>query len=161
MGSGEVVMQPHHVGALESMHAAPQKGAGPVGLVPFELDIAATPGAPAAARAAVSDWIGHHVTDAMLVDLRLLIGELVANSVLHADAPANAVVSVRAEVCADAVHIEVGDSGTGGAVVVRAPDFTDGGGFGLNVVDVLSRRWGVNRDMGTRVWAELAFASGG
>jgi anti-sigma regulatory factor (Ser/Thr protein kinase) len=154
-------MRPHHVGASQSMHAAPQNGAGPAGLVPFKLDIVATAGAPAAARAAVSAWIGHHVTDAMLVDLRLVIGELVANSVVHADTPADAVVSVRAEVCADALRVEVGDAGTGGAVLARAPDFTGGGGFGLNVVDVLSRRWGVNRDMGTRVWAELAFASGG
>jgi len=151
-------MRPHHVGASESKQTASPRGAAPDGLVPFEVDILATPRAPAAARAAVTAWVGRYLTEAMLVDVRLLIGELVANSVRHADVPADAVVSVRAEVRADALRIEVGDSGTSGAIVARPPDLTDGGGFGLNVVEVLSRRWGVNRDVGTRVWAELAFA---
>jgi len=33
----------------------------------------------------------------------------------------------------------------------RAPDLQRGGGFGLNAVEILSRRWGVHRDVGTRV----------
>jgi len=152
-------MRPDHVGLSESTHPVPAQGGG--GLLPFELDIPATPDAPATARAAVSAWIGHHVTEAMLVDLRLLIGELVANSVVHADIPRDSVVSVRAELRADALRVEVGDCGSGGTIALRTPDLAHGGGFGLNVVDVVSRRWGVHRDAGTRVWAEMAFPSAG
>jgi hypothetical protein len=34
-------------------------------------------------------------------------------------------------------------------------------GFGLNVVEALSQRWGVDRDAGPRVWAELAIPRAG
>jgi hypothetical protein len=30
-----------------------------------------------------------------------------------------------------------------------------GGGFGLNLVEMLSRAWGVDRDGSTRVWVEM------
>jgi hypothetical protein len=77
--------------------------------------------------------------------------------VRHADTAADAVLSVRAHVRADVLVLEVHDHGTGGAITRRAPDMRAGGGFGLNIVEALSRRWGINRDAGTRVWAELAF----
>jgi serine/threonine-protein kinase RsbW len=93
----------------------------------------------------------------MLTDAQLLVGELVANSVRHADAPRDATIRVRADVRADVLYLEVEDRGNGGSITRRAPDFEDGGGFGLNGVEVLSRRWGVNRDAGTRVWTELTF----
>ena len=150
-------MRPHHDGPSESTQAVPAENGRAAGLLPFELDILATPTAAATARAAVSAWIGHQVTEAVLVDLRLLIGELVANSVVHADVPRDSLVSIRVQLGADALHVEVADCGSGGTVALRTPDLANGGGFGLNVVDVVSRRWGVHRDAGTRVWAELAF----
>ena len=131
----------------------------PVG--PFEMTLAAALTAPAAARVAVGAWMDGHVTETMLADAQLIVGELVANSVRHADAPADAVVSVRAQVAADVLRLEVEDRGSGGSVALRAPDLQHGGGFGLNVVEVLSRRWGVHRDVGTRVWAEIAFPAAG
>jgi anti-sigma regulatory factor (Ser/Thr protein kinase) len=154
-------MRPDHVGPLESKHPVRAEGGPGAGLLPFELDIPATPDAPATARAAVSAWIGHQVTETMLIDLRLLVGELVANSVVHADVPRDSVVSVRVQLGADALHVEVGDCGRGGTIALRTPDLTNGGGFGLNVVDVVSRRWGVRRHAGTQVWAELAFPPAG
>jgi hypothetical protein len=59
------------------------------------------------------------------------------------------------------VRFEVTDRGRTGAIARRAPDLQRGGGFGLNVVDVLAARWGVNRDTGTRVWAEIALSTTG
>jgi anti-sigma regulatory factor (Ser/Thr protein kinase) len=153
-------MRADDVGPSESAQA-PSEAGSLAGLVPFELDIVSTPDAPAAARAAVSAWIGHRLADAMLVDLRLLVGELVANSVVHADVPTGSVVSVRAHVHAGALRVDVGDCGSGGTIAVRTPDLADGGGFGLNVVNVVSRRWGVHRDAGTHVWAELPFPAAG
>jgi serine/threonine-protein kinase RsbW len=128
---------------------------------PFEVSLAADVDAPAVARAAVTAWMAGHVSETVLTDALLLVSELVANSVRHADARAAAVVSVRARVRADVLCLEVEDGGTSGAIARRAPDLSYGGGFGLNVVEVLSRRWGVDRDAGTRVWAELAFPATG
>jgi hypothetical protein len=71
------------------------------------------------------------------------------------------VISVRAEVRTDIVRLEVADQGTRGAVVRRRPDLRRGGGFGLNLVEKLSQRWHVDRDDGTRVWAELALRLAG
>jgi serine/threonine-protein kinase RsbW len=128
---------------------------------PFEVTLAAALDAPRAARAAVCAWMAGHVSETMLVDAQLLVVELVANSVRHGNAPPDAVVRVRAQVGADVVRLEVEDRGTAGSVTRRAPDLEHGGGFGLQVVEALSRRWGVNRDAGTRVWAELAFPATG
>ena len=85
-----------------------------------------------------------------------LAAEVVTNSVRHADTAGGAVVTVRAEIRGDALRVEVEDGGSGGSVARRAPDLLHGGGCGLNLVNALSRRWGVVRDAGTRVWAELA-----
>jgi anti-sigma regulatory factor (Ser/Thr protein kinase) len=128
---------------------------------PFEVSLASEDDAPAAARAAVTAWMAGHVSETVLTDALLLVSELVANSVRHAEAPADALVSVRAQIRADVLCLEVEDGGTSGAIARRAPDLSYGGGFGLNVVEVLSRRWGVERDAGTRVWAELAFPAAG
>jgi anti-sigma regulatory factor (Ser/Thr protein kinase) len=128
---------------------------------PFEVTLAAALDAPRAARAAVCAWMAGHVSQTMLVDAQLLVVELVANSVRHGNAPPDAVVMVRAQVGADVVRLEVEDRGVAGSVTPRAPDFEHGGGFGLQVVEALSRRWGVNRGAGTRVWAELAFPATG
>jgi len=155
-------MRPREMAAPESTREACPPPAIPRDLVgPFEVTLAAGLDAPAAARAAFSAWMAGHVSETMLVDAQLLVVELVANSVRHGNAPPDAVVRVRAQVGADVVRLEVEDRGTAGSVTPRAPDLEHGGGFGLQVVETLSRRWGVNRDAGTRVWAELAFPATG
>jgi anti-sigma regulatory factor (Ser/Thr protein kinase) len=154
-------MRPPDAGPAESTDGElPPRGT-PGSLDPFELHLVATPDAAAAARAAVSAWIGAAVSSTARIDLLLLISELVTNSVRHADAVGDAPISVRAEVQGDTLRLEVGDGGSRGAIAPRAPDMRGGGGFGLNVVDFVSRRWGVDRDVGTLVWAELAFQQAG
>jgi anti-sigma regulatory factor (Ser/Thr protein kinase) len=154
-------MRPHQTVPPQSVPGVP-RGATWLRLVgPFEVTLAAGLDAPAAARAAVTHWMAGHVSRAMLVDAQLLVSELVANSVRHSDSAADAVVSVRAHVRADVLVLEVHDRETGGSITRRAPDPQLGGGFGLNVVEALSRRWGVTRDAGTRVWVELAFSATG
>jgi serine/threonine-protein kinase RsbW len=122
----------------------------------FEVALPSVPDAPAAARVAVSAWMAGRVSEAVLVDALLLVSELVANSVRHAEAPADAVIRVRAQFRPDVLRLEVTDHGIRGSIARRAPDLERGGGFGLNVVETLSRWWGVHRDAGTHVWVELA-----
>lgn len=128
---------------------------------PFEITLAAELGAPAAARAAVGAWMAGHVAETTVADAQLLVSELVANSVRHADTPADPVVRVRAGIRGDAVRLEVEDGGSGGSIARRTPDMQHGGGFGLNMVEALSRRWGVHRNAGTRVWAEIGIGAPG
>lgn len=151
-------MRPH-----QSVPPQPTRSMAPLRAVldPFEVTLALGLDAPAAARAAVTRWMTGHVSRTMLADAQLLVSELVGNSVRHSDAAGDAVVSVRAHVLADVLVLEVHDRGTGGSIARRAPDLQLGGGFGLNVVDALSQRWGVDRDTGTRVWVELAFSAPG
>jgi anti-sigma regulatory factor (Ser/Thr protein kinase) len=149
-------MRPHHTAPPQPTGDASASGASRGGLFgPFELTLAAALDAPAAAKAAMTAWMAGHVGEATLADAQLLVVELVANSVRHADAPGDPVVSVRAGIRGDALRLEVVDRGTSGSIARRAPDMQDGGGFGLNLVESLARRWGIDRVAGTRVWADI------
>jgi anti-sigma regulatory factor (Ser/Thr protein kinase) len=108
--------------------------------------------APARARRAVSGLRGD-VDATTLETLRLLVSEIVANSVKHARSDA---VNLTVSVGPGAVLTEVTDDGDGfepaGAAALRA----DHTGWGLFLVERLADRWGVVRDgRETRVWFEL------
>jgi hypothetical protein len=91
-------MRPHHVAPPEPARAASSSGAFPRSLLgPFETTLPCNLDAPAMARAAVTAWITGHVDEATLADAQLLVGELVANRVGHADTPDDAVARVRVD----------------------------------------------------------------
>jgi len=117
--------------------------------------------APAAARAIVMASLRGRVSAGVLEHARLVMSELVTNSVLHSGAGAEAVLIVRVKLTPAAVGIEVEDSGRDGAIAPRAGDTVNGGGFGLELVQRLSESWGLERAAagGTRVWARLALAT--
>jgi anti-sigma regulatory factor (Ser/Thr protein kinase) len=153
-------MLPAHMASDNAGPEAPPSGSAASELVgPFELTLAAALDAPGAAGTAVTAWMAGHVSETMLADARLLVVELVTNSVRHAEAGDDAVVSVRAHVRGDVLWLEVADGGRGAQITRHATDLQHGGGFGLHLVELLCRRWGVHRDAGTRVWAELAFSA--
>jgi anti-sigma regulatory factor (Ser/Thr protein kinase) len=122
----------------------------------FEVSLPLDTRAPGAARIVVDALRGRVPTPA-LDSARLLVSELVTNSVLHCGAPAGGVVVVRVALTGTTVRLEVRDPGCGGVIAPRAPDREGGGGFGLNLVQRLSERWGLERVAagGTRVWAQL------
>lgn len=89
----------------------------------------------------------------VLETLRLLVTELIANSVTHTNAEN---VDLKVLVGPSAVVTEVTDPGPGFEPVERAPDQDQASGWGLFLVDRLADRWGVKREPeGTRVWFEL------
>ena len=104
-------------------------------------------GAPRAARRAVTDCVADQVTPAVLADAKLLISELVSNSVRHSAATGQAVV-VRVGVERTRLRLEVEDSGCSGEIAPRAPDLSNGGGLGLQLVHELSERWAIERTGG-------------
>lgn len=117
--------------------------------------------APAAARAIVASRLRDRWPAPVFDRAQLLTSELVSNSVLHSHAPAEASLVFRLELWQGAIRLEVEDPGGLGEVAPHAPDLDGGGGFGLNLVQQLSERWGVERVAagGTRVWAQIALGS--
>lgn len=119
-----------------------------------EATIPTGPEAPLLARTMVSGWLDGRGDARLHNDVRLLVSELVTNSVQHADQPPGAPLHLRAAAVNGVLRVEVADHGHG-PVRRRAPSHL-AGGFGLDLVERLATRWGVNHDDGTRVWIELA-----
>ena len=110
--------------------------------------------APALARSLVSRWLEGHGDAALHADARLLVSELVMNSLMHAEQPDGAPLHVSAAALNGHVRVAVEDHGHG-HVRRRAPD-PHLGGFGLHLVGLIATRWGVDHERGTNVWFELA-----
>ena len=124
----------------------------------MELAFAPTDTAPNRARAELKTWLEQEGHDGDLVDtVRLLVSELVTNSVRYAGLATGLQLQLSASLRGATLRLEVRDEGTGGTVARRSPEPQSTTGFGLNLVEQLSRVWGVERDaQGTTVWLELA-----
>jgi anti-sigma regulatory factor (Ser/Thr protein kinase) len=118
----------------------------------LSLRLARGPNAAVKARRSLATLRGD--LDAPLMEtLRLLVTELVTNSVRHARADT---VLVRVLVGNSAVWTEVIDRGPGFDPAETGFPSRDHTGWGLFLVERLAERWGVNQDgNGTRVWFEL------
>lgn len=89
----------------------------------------------------------------VLESVRLLVTELVTNSVRHAGAAA---VELVVLVGADRVRVEVANPGVPFTPLIREAGRESESGWGLFLVDRLSDSWGVVDDHGyQRVWFEL------
>jgi anti-sigma regulatory factor (Ser/Thr protein kinase) len=117
-------------------------------------------GAPRAARVFVGRVLGERVAAIVLERAKLVVSELVSNSVRHSGATGGGVL-IRVRLVAGGFWFEVEDSGRDGAVMRPAADPGAEGGFGLRIVDALSERWGIERRAqgGTRAWAQLSDAA--
>jgi anti-sigma regulatory factor (Ser/Thr protein kinase) len=122
---------------------------------PLEVGVTAGEQAPAMARAAVERWLSGRVSATLFDDVRLLVSELVTNSVRHAHLTRDATIRVSVAMSDRVLRLEVEDPGEG-AVAAVPPDWEYGGGFGLYLVEILAERWGSMSDGTTCVWAELA-----
>lgn len=120
----------------------------------LELTLVADPTAPSAARSALTRRFSGTLTGRGLDDARLLVTELISNSLRHAAMRKGDRVSLRARVTDGLVRVEVGDPGRNGAPRLREPGAQQGG-YGLLMVQRLSRRWGVHQDGETVVWFEM------
>lgn len=87
--------------------------------------------------------------------LRLLVSELVTNSVRHAGVEPGSHVILDVDADDDSVRVSVIDGGRGFMPRPRSRDIDEPGGWGLVLLDQLADRWGVEHDGSTRVWLEL------
>jgi anti-sigma regulatory factor (Ser/Thr protein kinase) len=93
-----------------------------------------------------------------LDDVKLLVSELVTNSVQHAGENSDSWVGLRLRLLPNAVRAEIIDPGPG-FLQERGPAPRDQeSGRGLYLVDLISDRWGVEGNDITRVWFEIGAA---
>ena len=115
------------------------------------VDIPRNRTAPAVALRAVERLAGRVAAD-LLPDLKLLVTELITNSVKYGpDGPVTLLIDTRGP-----RHVRVGvvDRGAGFEPRGRARPATEAGGWGLYLVQRLSDRWGM-KDGVTHVWFEI------
>lgn len=120
------------------------------------LSLAAEPEAVGEARRWAADVADGFLSPDAASDLRLVISEIVTNSLRHG-APGE-VIDLAVTPKETFLCVQVTDDGPGLASTPRAmvPDID--GGFGLFLVEQLTRRWGITREAKrTRVWFELDY----
>lgn len=90
-------------------------------------------------------------------DVVLIVSELVANSVLHANVGEQDAVLLELTRLDDRVRLSVTDPGSEEEPHIPVPDPDMLHGFGLRVMDQLSLAWGVVRDGAgtTQVWCDI------
>lgn len=119
-----------------------------------ELRLPPTPQAPGQARRAVRQSLAG-VSEETVEAATLLVSELVTNSVRHSGMSQGGSVLVRIANNRSPVRIEVCDWGRGFKLEPRSSPLDTAGGWGLPLVERLSRRWGVQQGPPTIVWFEL------
>lgn len=122
--------------------------------VVIDLRLVSRPDAVPRARHALDD-LAEVASEACLEDARLLVSELVTNSIRHGDLAAGADIELKAEVNGNALRVEVCDPGGGFPLRRRTTESEAGSGWGLYLVGVLAARWGVRSDGSTLVWFEI------
>jgi anti-sigma regulatory factor (Ser/Thr protein kinase) len=121
----------------------------------LEFELTGGPYAVTAARLALAD-MDDLVDDSMAFDVRLLVSELVTNSVRHAEIGPEDSILLKLAIDDGQVRVEVSDSGPGFDPPVADPtaELARDNGWGLFFVTQLADRWGVDREEG-RVWFEI------
>jgi len=120
------------------------------------LRLACDPSVVAEARRAVARFEAG-VPAPVIESARLLVTELVTNSLLHGIAEGDGWIDVLIERRAQCLRIEVADpASTGRRPVLRSVDQSSTSGWGLQLVDRLASDWGVETGSGTCVWCEIA-----
>ncbi len=120
----------------------------------LELRFQPSARAPAVARRSLAG-LGEILEPGLFENLKLLVTELVTNSIRHARLKPEAEVEVRVAAASDHVSVAVTDPGRGFAPGRDAPRPDPDSGWGLYLVDRLADRWGIVDNGVTTVWFEL------
>ena len=114
------------------------------------VELPRTPRAPFLARRALDSLEGS-LDPSVLPDVRLLVTELITNSVKYGgDGP----VRLEVQASEDSVRAEIIDQGVGFTPKVRDADLDRVGGWGLHLTEHLTSRWGTYEGS-THVWFEI------
>ncbi len=121
-------------------------------VVELPQEVVAVREARAVVRGLLEQW-GH---DELIEDASLVVTELVANAVEHAQSTCHLAVTRSSA----GVRLEVQDAGDG-TPEPQAPSETSEGGRGLLIIAALSTAWGIEEaPNGKTVWVELSLPGG-
>ncbi len=121
----------------------------------LEVRLPPTDRAPGVARRCV-DRLEDRLDPEGLETMRLLVSELVTNSVRHARLDSGGWIELRIEETPGALRVAVTDPGRGFDERPGPPQPGDPSGWGLHLVEQLADRWGISREGETRVWFEIS-----
>ena len=121
----------------------------------FDLELPRELDSAAAARQAIGE-LADRLPEELIGDVRLLVSELVTNSLRHAGLGERDRIILSVRVREDAVRVEVTDPGSGFDPAATPSDPQQADGWGLYLVSTLSDSWGVETTGGdTLVWFEM------
>jgi anti-sigma regulatory factor (Ser/Thr protein kinase) len=123
----------------------------------FDMEVTLPPDAdaPAGARRAI-EGLKPVVGPGVFEETSLLVSELVTNSVRHARLQPDQVIRLQVRVEPERLHVAVLDEGPGfDPEEIARPGVPDGG-WGLQLLRRLAKRWGVGHNGVTVVWFEMA-----
>ena len=116
----------------------------------LSVELPRTPQAAYMARRALDDLEGS-LDPNVLPDVRLLVSELITNSVKYGgEGP----VRLEVQASGGSVRAEIIDQGVGFTPKVRDDDLDRVGGWGLHLTEHLTSRWGTYEGS-THVWFEI------
>jgi anti-sigma regulatory factor (Ser/Thr protein kinase) len=125
---------------------------------PQSVLLVAEPIAVGEARTRLESQAAALVDGDRLANLALVISEIVTNAVRHGKPGGE--IRLAATPKDDYLCVQVTDEGSGFVPTPGAMASEPGGGFGLFLVEQLTRRWGMTREnMRTRVWFEFDYSS--
>jgi anti-sigma regulatory factor (Ser/Thr protein kinase) len=125
---------------------------------PQSVVLVAEPLAVGAARAWLSERAAALVEETQLANLALVISEIVTNAVRHGQPGGEILVAATPK--DEFLCVQVTDEGRGFVHSPGAMASEPGGGFGLFLVEKLTRRWGMTREnTRTRVWFEFDYGA--
>jgi anti-sigma regulatory factor (Ser/Thr protein kinase) len=129
----------------------------PAQLLVRQIDLRLNPNSEAvlAARHSLDRFEGLLLPE-KLEDVRLVVSELVTNSVRHAGLSPDEQISLAVAISGGSVRGRVCDPGPGFEKPTELKPRTDlSGGWGLPIVERISDRWGIKRNGCACVWFEI------
>jgi anti-sigma regulatory factor (Ser/Thr protein kinase) len=119
----------------------------------MSFELAGGPYAVTAARLALAD-LESQLDASVAFDVRLLVSELVTNSVQHASVAAEDSIVLIVSINDETVRVTVRDDGPGFEPPASPPPEDADAGWGLFLVEQLADSWGIG-DGGKDVWFEI------
>ncbi len=121
----------------------------------LKLELPLRPEAPMLARDSARN-ISKGVDDEQVTEaVVLVLSEIVTNSVRHTNGVPSDTIEIRLVRAPEKIRGEVRDHGPGFEPKPRPLTKEQTSGWGLNIVQNLTERWGVERNGGTCVWFEI------
>jgi len=120
----------------------------------LSFELAGGPYAVTAARLALAE-IDERLDESQAFDVRLLVSELVTNSVQHAQVGPDDSIRMKLSIGGELIRVEISDGGPGFEPPPDAVVTDRDRGWGLFFVSQLASRWGVEPGADGCVWFEI------